>query len=107
LPAGQTRRTRTEGAVRNLSGHRCAGVLADRGSVADLVSNDNAGGCSMRLTIALGVLLLIGACRGDAPQQLAEGAALDSLVLELMPTVAEVTGLEFRDVPRAALRSRE
>ncbi len=60
-----------------------------------------------RLTLA--AALLLAACRGASPRDAAnlEQHELDSLVAELMPPVAEATGLEFRETPRAAIRSRE
>jgi hypothetical protein len=65
---------------------------------------------SYRTVWALAALTAtLTACRGDAPRQ-AESLAqheLDSLVAALMPSVAQATGLEFRETPRAAVRTRE
>lgn len=55
------------------------------------------------------VLAALAACRGASPRDAAtlEQHELDSLVTVLMPSVAEATGLEFRETPRAAIRSRD
>lgn len=60
-----------------------------------------------RLPIAL--LVFLAACRGDAPRKAVslEQHQLDSLVSAIMPAVAQASGLEFRDTPRAAIRTKD
>lgn len=54
------------------------------------------------------VLLLAVGCRGDKPRTVSlEQHELDSLVVALMPAVAAATGLEFRETPRAGIRTRD
>lgn len=55
------------------------------------------------------LLLVLAACRGEPPRDPGslEQADLDRMVTELMPVVAEAAGLEFRETPRAAVRTRE
>lgn len=62
-----------------------------------------------RPLVATALLLLLAACRGDSRRDVAslEQHELDSLVTTLMPAVAEATGLEFRETPRAAIRTRD
>jgi hypothetical protein len=61
-----------------------------------------------RLLTLLFVAVLIVACRGDKPGAVSlEQAELDRLVLELMPAVERATRLEFRETPRAGIRSRD
>lgn len=58
-------------------------------------------------TLLLASTLLI-ACRGDKPRAVSvEQGELDQLVAELMPAVERATGLEFREQPRAGIRSRD
>lgn len=61
------------------------------------------------LTGLLG-LAIATACRGERPQQtdqLSAAAEFERLVDSVAPDVARVTGLEWRQPPRAALRSKE
>ena len=62
-----------------------------------------------RLLPALLATTLLVACRGESPRDAAtlEQHELDSLVTSLMPAVAEATGLEFKETPRAAIRSKD
>lgn len=62
-----------------------------------------------RLAPALLGLALLSACRGETPRDATtlEQHELDSLVVSLMPAVAEATGLQFKETPRAAIRSKE
>jgi len=61
-----------------------------------------------RLLTLLFVSALIVACRGDKPGAVSlEQAELDKLVVELMPAVERATRLEFRETPRAGIRSRD
>ncbi len=61
------------------------------------------------LTGLLG-LAIATACRGERPQQpdqLSAAAEFERLVDSVAPDVARVAGLEWRQPPRAALRSKE
>ncbi|HEX3926725.1 MAG TPA: hypothetical protein VHW65_01905 [Gemmatimonadales bacterium] len=55
------------------------------------------------------LILLVVACRGAAPAvaQSTDQRQLAALVDSLMPAVAKATGLEFKSVPKSAIRTRE
>ncbi len=64
---------------------------------------------TFRLPTLLAALLLASACRGAPPRavETLEQHELDSLVTSLMPAVAQAAGLEFKETPKAAVRTKE
>jgi hypothetical protein len=60
-------------------------------------------------TCFLALVLLLAACRGDAPRTASELTQdqLEAMVDSLMPGVARAAGLDFKETPRSAVRTRE
>lgn len=62
----------------------------------------------LKALLLVPLLSLLAGCRGYKPGAVSlEQHELDSLVTALMPDVARATGLEFRETPKAGIRTRD
>jgi hypothetical protein len=57
--------------------------------------------------VLITLMLAVAACRGEPANAPFDQAKLEAMVDSLMPGVAEITGMAFKETPRSAMRSRE